>query len=134
MNEKVKEILTVLQGVSEDEARKILDNVTDGLKIFKQPTIVDQILIDKVHEECCGMKYCPFHRWAKVTNPYGAVDSVCELPGDGGNVLQCYPYNDNERTIRIELGENVITCPVKRLPKCLILKPITDKKICTNKL
>lgn len=63
-------------------------------------------------KETCGMKFCMFHRWADLRGIGATVDSICELPGSGGNVLVATrPAND-------PLQE---TTPygVRRLPKCL---------------
>jgi len=80
------------------------------LKGLRQPTLAETILTWRDEREC-GMKYCPFHHWAKVTNEHGPCDSICELPGEGGNVLWAQGIKTSG----------------KRLPKCFKIKPLSDE-------
>jgi len=88
--------------------------------------LAQAIVTKKFDEQLCGMKACPFHQWTVISNPsLQPIESICTLPdkvhGEGGNVLTCYPFHqgyDDQRRIN---GK------VKRLDKCLAVKPLTVK-------
>lgn len=77
-------------------------------------------------EMACGMCKCPFHQYTRITSQHG-IDSICNLPGDGGNILDQKPFWQNlEREVRYKHGgKNFLA--VARLPKCLALKPLSPK-------
>ncbi|TSC60585.1 MAG: hypothetical protein LiPW15_463 [Parcubacteria group bacterium LiPW_15] len=62
--------------------------------------------------ETCGMKFCMFHSWTDIRGIGAAVDSICRLPGDGGNVLVATQSEGDPAQERTAYG-------VRRLPKCL---------------
>lgn len=96
---------------------------------YDKKLLAEQIVVNKKHELACGMKRCPFHRWTVVSNSTGMpIDSICTLPGDGGNVLSCAPFNegkDLER--RLKINGQRCGSPIKRLPKCLKVKPLSKE-------
>lgn len=92
----------------------------DKLKGTPLPTLAETIKISW-DERLCGMKYCPFHQWAKVTNPLGPADSICKLQGECGNVLCCDPDYWSRNVP--DLGY----CNVERLPKCYKVRPLSDE-------
>lgn len=130
LDNKVLEINKILSGLSDEEAKSVLEKVVLSLSPNKELSMADTIVIsyvkggDEDKGTACGGKACPFHHWARITNPLGPGDSICELPGDGGNVICCYPdaYPD-DRVIHVN-GRS--TCNHRRLPKCLALKPPTE--------
>lgn len=88
--------------------------------------LVQAIVVKKYDERLCGMKACPFHQWAVISNPSGRpIESICTLPekvrSEGGNVLTCYPFHQGFDAQRRINGK------VKRLDKCLAVKPFTTK-------
>jgi len=96
-----------------------------GTKTLASAIVIINAGADEDGGTACGMKLCPFHEWAKVTNPRGPGDSVCRLPGDGGDVLFRYPGYEDERVIHIN-GKWV--AHTRRLPKCLKIKPPSKKR------
>jgi hypothetical protein len=84
------------------------------------------IVVKKYDERLCGMKACPFHQWAVISNPsHKPIESICTLPykgnGESGNVLTCYPFHQGYD------AKQRINGKTKRLTKCLAVKPLSKK-------
>jgi hypothetical protein len=73
----------------------------------------------------CGMKFCPFHRWATISSP-GPIDSICTLPGEGGNVIDCSPFHQPDREVEMREEDGTLHVEHRRLPKCLAVKPLPE--------
>jgi hypothetical protein len=73
-------------------------------------------------ERLCEMKYCPFHAWAKIMNPKGPGDSICNLPGEGGDVLFSANFDGEYR----RKPKDLQYAGTERLPKCFKTKPLSD--------
>jgi len=77
-------------------------------------------------EMACGLAQCPFHQHTAIASSH-ACDSICNLLGDGGNIIACAPHwQDPERQVRYEHnGEKYLANA--RLLKCLTLKPLSPE-------
>jgi hypothetical protein len=91
-------------------------------------TIVTTVVPDDPRSEmACGMKARPFHQWAHIASPsLIPTESICNLPGEGGNVLTCYPHNGPRVTYRVK-GDKHEHSSNPRVSKCLAVKPLSPE-------
>jgi len=79
---------------------------------------------DDPEQLACGVNTCPFHRVANITGLVQPAEDICDLPGEGGNIL----FMNCEANVRAQFQRyykvrGVTNLSLRRLPKCLNAKP-----------
>jgi len=103
-------------------------STTDYHKTHEPKSIKDTIVTGEEPGKpktrmACGCNDCPFYQTLRPTSPADSI-TLCTLPGDGANMLDKAPYwSDESRYFEVD-----DTLYVKRLPKCLEVKPIHKQR------
>lgn len=130
----LEKIVLLLHGISPEDITLILEELKKKFlsKEEKIPSIAETIFIAKdsrgnedVSDLACGMKFCPFHKWANLSGLRGPIDSICDLPGDGGNILQMVLHDPWDEKWSFKQGD---TLRIRRLSKCLKIRPLESEE------